>query len=229
MESQQLPSLGTAIQVFFIMGFVGLIYESVAYSTGCDKDGPAKRFTIDAVRAPKSSYFRYKGSINPLALIPGSVSNALIYGTGTVALLALNHYLPSAVPVWARVIIFGLCASALELAVGLVVNRDHTNWDYRGNFANIAGQTDAQHFVLWGLAGSFFVFVLYPRMIPAMEKVNILGRKHMYILCALLIGAVLITISAERTYEEGNRPWAIKLFDWMEPSWPKARVRCYSN
>ena len=226
MDSQQLPSLGTFIQVFFLMGFIGLIYESTAYSINCSRDGQAKRFTLDAIRAPKNSYFRYTGSINPLAIIPGSITNGLIYGSGVIGMILMNHYLPPTIPIWPRVIMFGASASILELLVGLTVNKNHNQWDYRGNFGNIAGQTDASHFVLWGLAGAFCVFVLYPRLLPTMARVNAVGEKHTYIVSTLLIAAALIAISVERDYPASDPPYAIRFFNWMEPSWPKARTKC---
>ncbi len=208
------------------MGFAGLLYESMAYSINCSKDGQSKRFTLDAIRAPKNDYFRYIGSINPLAIIPGSTTNGLIYGTGSIGMLILNHYLPTYVPLWARMLMFGSFAAALELLVGLIFNKKHDQWDYRGNFGNIAGQTDAAHFVLWGLAGSAFVFLAYPKIKPTIGRINALGEQHTCIVSALLVAAVLITISTERDYSSSDPPLVIRFFNWMEPSWPKARTKC---
>lgn len=54
-----------------------------------------------------------------------------------------------------KILLSGLGISFIELLSGLVLNRwwGFNIWDYTGNFGNILGQTDVQHFIYWlGLA-----------------------------------------------------------------------------
>lgn len=219
-------SLGLFIQIFLFMGFVGLIYESVSYTISCDKDGQEKPWSFDAIRAPKESYFRYKGSVNPIAIIPGSVMNGLVYGTGVILMVMMNYYLPAQFPIWGRILLFGVSAALLELIVGLYVNKDHKQWDYRGNKLNIAGQTDLRHMLLWMVGGSFFTLYLIPKLYPTIENINSWGKNNVGIVVVLLMLCVYLTYATEQDYKKGKEPLAIKFFDMLEPNFPKKREKC---
>ena len=219
-------SIGIIIQLFLIGGFIGLIYESVSYSFGCSKDGPEKKWALDAIRAPENSYFRYKGSINPLAIIPGSIMNGLVYGTGIILIILVNQFIPTSIPIYIRIIIFGLIAALLEFIVGIIANRDYSQWDYRKNFGNIKGQTDLYHILLWTIGSSLFVFLILPKLYPFMDKVNNWGTKHILLTVFLLLLASFMTYSTEKNYVKGKEPIFVKIFNSMEPNFPPKREQC---
>ena len=59
--------------------------------------------------------------------------------------------------------------TAVELATGLLVNRDHRVWDYRGMPGNFRGQICPQFCLLW-LPLSAVAMGVYGRMTRWMEK-----------------------------------------------------------
>ena len=62
-----------------------------------------------------------------------------------------------------RLILGPLVITAVELAVGLLVNRDHAVWDYRNLPGNFLGQICPAYCLLW-LPLSLAAMALYPRV-----------------------------------------------------------------
>lgn len=216
---------GIIIQLFFLMGLVGSVYESIMYSVSCNKLSQSKKWSIRTIRNPKDSYFKYKGSVNPLALIPAAVENGLVYGLGVILIIFINNHLGSVA--WPnKIVIFGLVAGLLELVAGMLANRRYSQWDYRGNFGNIAGQTDVSHMILWGLGGALFALVIIPALYPTMQKMDSIMNKHIVLTVIVLLLVGYTTYTTEMDYDKGDPPMMVKLFDKMELSFPKKRATC---
>lgn len=228
-------TVGTLLQVFLIAGFLGLVLESISYSLdigGCSGDGMEKKWSFDAINNPEGECFKHKGSINPLAIIPGSIMNGLIYGTGAIMLLVLNNYMGDKIPIYVKVVIFGLIAGFLELIVGLISNSKYDQWDYRKNRFNIKGQTDLAHIIAWGILSSLFIFLLIPKLVPTMQKINEWGSKNVVNKCIVvgfIVVGLIMTYSTEKSYKKGNTPYVVQFFDLLEPPFPPKRSCCKST
>ena len=70
-----------------------------------------------------------------------------------------------------RMILGPLVITAVELAVGLLVNRDYTVWDYRDVPGNFLGQICPAYCLLW-LPLSLAAMVLYPRVEGLLDRVE---------------------------------------------------------
>ena len=69
-----------------------------------------------------------------------------------------------------RMILGPLVITAVELAVGLLVNRDYTVWDYRDLPGNFLGQICPAYCLLW-LPLSLAAMALYPRVEGVLGRV----------------------------------------------------------
>ena len=70
-----------------------------------------------------------------------------------------------------RMILGPLVITAVELAVGLLVNRDYTVWDYRGVPGNFLGQICPAYCLLW-LPLSLTAMALYPRVEGLLDRLG---------------------------------------------------------
>lgn len=215
-------TFGNIILLFFVFGLFGSLLESALYSLGCSTLGQEKRWTLNAIRNPTGAPFKYKGSINPLATIPSSVINGLVYGLGTIILILANTYMGNT-PLVAKIFIFGTIATILEVVAGLIANRKYDQWDYRGNFLNIKGQTDFKHWVAWCVLGSVLVFLLIPKMEPSINKYGSIIGDHKYLAIVFSLVAACLMYYTEKSYTKGNEPLIIKLYGYMEPDFPSKR------
>ena len=82
-----------------------------------------------------------------LELIYRGRSHYSMFLAGGLCFLLLGKLEESRVPPWARPLA-GLI-TLVELAVGLVFNRDHRVWDYRGVPLNFRGQVCLRFSLLW--------------------------------------------------------------------------------
>ena len=74
-------------------------------------------------------------------------------------------------PLIPRMLLGGLVITAVELAAGLLVNRDYHVWDYRGQPGNFLGQICPQFMALWVpvTAAAMGLYDWADRIIPAGE------------------------------------------------------------
>ena len=70
-----------------------------------------------------------------------------------------------------RLILGPLVITAVELAVGLLVNRDYAVWDYRDLPGNFLGQICPAYCLLW-LPLSLTAMALYPRVEGVLGRVG---------------------------------------------------------
>ena len=59
----------------------------------------------------------------------------------------------------------------MELVGGLLVNADHSLWDYSDMFCNFMGQICLQNAVGFGLACTLIVWIVYPAMERAIARI----------------------------------------------------------
>ena len=72
----------------------------------------------------------------------------LLGGTCFLLLGQIRRRLPE-LPLLAKAAVGSACVTVLELATGLLVNRDHTVWDYRGVPLQYKGQICLPFSLLW--------------------------------------------------------------------------------
>ena len=72
----------------------------------------------------------------------------LLGGTCFLLLGQIRRHLPE-MPLLAKAAVGSACVTALELAAGLLVNRDHSIWDYRGVPLQYQGQICLPFSLLW--------------------------------------------------------------------------------
>jgi len=86
---------------------------------------------------------------------------------------------------------------------------------------NYKGDIDLQHFLLWGLGGSFIVLVVIPYLMPIMKKNGIWISKHPIIVSILLLLCLYILYQSEKPYDKGKENNVVKFFAKIEPDFPK--------
>ena len=84
-----------------------------------------------------------------LELIYRGRSHYSMFLAGGLCFLLLGKLEESRVPLWARPFIGAGLITLVELAGGLVFNRDHRVWDYRGVPLNFRGQVCLRFSLLW--------------------------------------------------------------------------------
>ena len=84
-----------------------------------------------------------------LELIYRGRSHYSMFLAGGLCFLLLGKLEESRVPLWARPLIGAGLITLVELAVGLVFNRDHRVWDYREVPLNFRGQVCLRFSLLW--------------------------------------------------------------------------------
>ena len=68
-------------------------------------------------------------------------------------------------------VINGAVCTLMELIGGLLVNADHSLWDYSDMFCNFMGQICLQNAVGFGLACTLIVWIVYPAMERAIARI----------------------------------------------------------
>ena len=94
----------------------------------------------------------------------GWTHSSMFFAGGTCFLL-LGRLKP--LPPWAKALAGAGIITAVELAAGLLVNRQHTVWDYRTVPFNFLGQICLPYSLLWlpvGLAGAELYRILDKKM-----------------------------------------------------------------
>ena len=97
-------------------------------------------------------------------------SHISMFAAGGVCFLLLGRLGRLSLP-W-RLILGPLVITTVELAVGLLVNRDYSVWDYRDMPGNFQGQICPAYCLLW-LPLSLAAMALYPRVEGLLNR---LGR-----------------------------------------------------
>ena len=75
------------------------------------------------------------------------------------------------VPLFLSFVINGAVCTLMELIGGLLVNADHSLWDYSDMFCNFMGQICLQNAVGFGLACTLIVWIVYPAMERAIARI----------------------------------------------------------
>ena len=88
-------------------------------------------------------------------------SHISMFAAGGICFLLLGKLSRMRSP--ARLLLGPLVVTAVELATGLLVNRDYAVWDYRGNPGNFMGQICPAFTLLW-LPLSAAAMAIYPRL-----------------------------------------------------------------
>ena len=88
-------------------------------------------------------------------------SHISMFAAGGICFLLLGWLRRFPGPV--RIALGPVVITAVELATGLLVNRDFSVWDYRGSPGNFLGQICPVYSLLW-LPVSLAAMALYPRM-----------------------------------------------------------------
>ena len=89
-------------------------------------------------------------------------------GTCFLLLGGLNRAEPK-LPYWLRITAGALIITMVELAAGLLVNRQYAVWDYRDQWGNFCGQICPVFTALW-VPISALAIVLYERLEPAVGR-----------------------------------------------------------
>lgn len=89
------------------------------------------------------------GAYVGLELLWRGRSHVSMFGAGGTAFLLLGQLGKSWLPLPLRAMAGAGLITAVELGTGLLVNRDHRIWDYRGMPGNYRGQICPAYTVLW--------------------------------------------------------------------------------
>ena len=97
-------------------------------------------------------------------------SHVSMFAAGGLCLLLIGHLneVKPKLPLPLRVISGTGIITAVELGMGLLVNRSYSVWDYRGLPGNLWGQICPAFCLLW-LPLSWFAMVVYEKMRKMME------------------------------------------------------------
>ena len=97
-------------------------------------------------------------------------SHVSMFAAGGLCLLLIGHLneVKPKLPLPLRVISGTGIITAVELGMGLLVNRSYSVWDYRGLPGNLWGQICPAFCLLW-LPLSWFAMVVYEKMKKLME------------------------------------------------------------
>ena len=89
------------------------------------------------------------------------ISMFLAGGTSLLLIGALNHVKPR-LPLPLRAVAGAGIITMVELAAGLIFNRDYGVWDYRSQPGNWLGQICPQFFLLWILLSALVLLIYDP-------------------------------------------------------------------
>ena len=106
------------------------------------------------------------GAYVGLELLWRGRSHISMFAAGGICFLLLGRLSRLKKPV--RLLLGPLVITAVELATGLLVNRDFSVWDYRGSPGNFLGQICPAFTLLW-LPLSAVGMALYPRLERLLE------------------------------------------------------------
>jgi len=111
------------------------------------------------------------GAYVGLELLWRGRSHVSMFLAGGTCLLLVGHLqeVEPKLPLPLRIPVGALIITAVELAVGLAVNRDYSVWDYRGVPGNWLGQICPVFTALW-LPLSWLALVLYDRLKAVMDR-----------------------------------------------------------
>ncbi len=111
------------------------------------------------------------GAYVGLELLWRGRSHVSMFLAGGTCLLLVGHLqeVEPKLPLPLRIPAGALIITAVELAVGLAVNRDYSVWDYRGVPGNWLGQICPVFTALW-LPLSWLALVLYDRLKAVMDR-----------------------------------------------------------
>lgn len=103
------------------------------------------------------------------------VSMFLAGGLCFVLLGFLNRAEPR-LPLWLRLPAGALVITMVELAAGLIVNRQYAVWDYRNQWGNFCGQICPAFFLIW-IPVSALAMAAYELLEPQLDRL-MCGRRH---------------------------------------------------
>ena len=96
-----------------------------------------------------SLFFLGGGACVGLELLYRGRSHISMFGAGGLCFLLLGRLRRRNLPIPAKIGVGAGTITAVELTTGLLVNRDFTVWDYRGQPGNFLGQICPMFMALW--------------------------------------------------------------------------------
>ena len=96
-------------------------------------------------------------------------SHYSMFLAGGIGFLLLGRLTKDHLPPWAEVLIGAGIITMIELAAGLLFNREYTVWDYRGAPLNLWGQICLSFTLLWMSVSGFAMWV-YTKVEPVLRK-----------------------------------------------------------
>ena len=96
-------------------------------------------------------------------------SHYSMFLAGGIGFLLLGRLTKDHLPPWAEVLIGAGIITMIELAAGLLFNREYTVWDYRGAPLNLWGQICLPFTLLWMSVSGFAMWV-YTKIEPVLRK-----------------------------------------------------------
>ena len=96
-------------------------------------------------------------------------SHYSMFLAGGIGFLLLGRLTKDHLPPWAEVLIGAGIITMIELAAGLLFNRNYTVWDYRGAPLNLWGQICLPFTLLWMSVSGFAMWV-YTKIEPVLRK-----------------------------------------------------------
>ena len=96
-------------------------------------------------------------------------SHYSMFLAGGIGFLLLGRLTKDRLPPWVEVLIGAGIITMIELASGLVFNRNYTVWDYRDAPLNLWGQICLPFTLLW-MSVSGFAMWLYTKIEPPLRK-----------------------------------------------------------
>ena len=123
-----------------------------------------------------------------------------VYGFGALISIFIYEFLEKRLEVKNKLvkviiyfIIFTVILSLIELIGGyllnLIFNKDL--WNYSSHFDNIGKYICVTNSLIWGLLGTFNIYVIYPKLKKVFKK---LPKKYTYILLLLFLIDLIFTI-----------------------------------
>jgi len=109
------------------------------------------------------------GSYVGLELLWRGRSHVSMFAAGGLSFLLVGRLSESRLPLPIRLLLGSGIITALELAIGLLVNRRYTVWDYRELPGNFLGQICPRFSLLW-IPLSWAAMVIYQRVFPGKGK-----------------------------------------------------------
>ena len=96
-------------------------------------------------------------------------SHYSMFLAGGIGFLLLGRLTKDHLPPWVEVLIGAGIITMIELAAGLLFNREYTVWDYRGAPLNLWGQICLPFTLLWMSVSGFAMWV-YTKIEPVLRK-----------------------------------------------------------